>query len=291
MATDRVWRGLVLRDGRLRGVWRLLLFGAAFSALSWLFKGLVPVPEGVRGSLVWQGALVLTAAVVAGIALLRIVDGRPASALGFAWRRRTAADVAVGFALGAAAVGTAVLVAVMAGTLRYEMTVGGSSLAYLGAVAAGLAILALPAAAEESLFRGYPYQTLVESMGPVGGTVVFSGAFAVAHGANPAVSALALANIFLAGIMLSVAYLRTRSLWFATAVHLGWNWAVALPLDLPVSGLNAFDAPLYEPVTTGPAWIAGGDFGPEGGLVGTLGFALAFVMIWRWTRNRPAPGD
>jgi uncharacterized protein len=41
------------------------------------------------------------------------------------------------------------------------------------------------------------------------------------------VAPLGLANIFLAGVMLAVAYLRTRSLWFATGVHLGWNWTMA----------------------------------------------------------------
>jgi uncharacterized protein len=75
-----------------------------------------------------------------------------------------------------------------------------------------------------------------------------------------------------------VAYLRTLSLWFATAVHLGWNWAMATLFDLPVSGITAFDTPLYEPVVGGPAWWSGGLFGPEGGVVGTIGLRVVALL-------------
>jgi hypothetical protein len=50
-------------------------------------------------------------------------------------------------------------------------------------------------------------------------------------------------------------------------------------LDLPVSGLEMMDTPLYEPVVTGAAGLSGGRFGPEGGLAGTVGFAIALVAI------------
>jgi uncharacterized protein len=86
-----------------------------------------------------------------------------------------------------------------------------------------------------------------------------------------------------------VAYLRTLSLWFATAVHLGWNWAMATLFDLPVSGIRAFDTPLYEPVVGGPVWWSGGAFGPEGGLVGTLGFGCALVAVLRLRPVRRDP--
>lgn len=275
-----------LRAG-LRVLWRLLLFAGAFGALAWLLSGLVPVPGSATGALVWQGGTMLAAALAAGIALLRIVDGRPASALGFHWTVRTPRQLAVGFAIGTAAAMLALVPAVLVGAVRYTPDDGGSVLAFAGAMGLGLAVLALPAAAEEALFRGYPFQALMAAAGPVAATAIFSAGFAAAHASNPAVSGMGLVNIFLAGVALSTAYVRTGSLWFATAVHLGWNWAVALPLDLPLSGLNVFDAPLYEPVSVGPAWLTGGEFGPEGGLVGTLGFALAVGMIWYWTGDRP----
>jgi len=149
----------------------------------------------------------------------------------------------------------------------------------------GLVVLTPAAAAEELLFRGYAFQWLVRAAGSLIGTVLGSAAFAAAHLSNPDPSALALINLFLAGVLLSVAYLKTRSLWFATAVHLGWNWMMAIPLDLPVSGFELFNVPLYEPVIAGPSLLTGGAFGPEGGIAATLGAVLALLALWKLPRS------
>ena len=147
---------------------------------------------------------------------------------------------------------------------------------------AALSIFAIGAAFEEMVFRRYPFQALVQGIGPWLATLVLSGLFAAAHANNPNVGALALVNIFLAGVLLSFAYLKTRSLWFVTALHLAWNWTQASLLDLPVSGLSFIDTPAYEPVIGGPAWWDGGAFGPEAGLTGTIAIALMLAMVWRW---------
>jgi hypothetical protein len=123
----------------------------------------------------------------------------------------------------------------------------------------------------------------------VAATVIASAAFAAGHAGNPNVDAFGLVNIFLAGVLLSAAYLRTRSLWFATAVHLGWNWCMASLFDLPVSGLTMFDTPGYEAHIGGARWVSGGAFGPEGGVVGTAAFALALLAVLRLRSVRPTP--
>jgi hypothetical protein len=63
---------------------------------------------------------------------------------------------------------------------------------------------------------------------------------------------------------------------------------MASVLDLPVSGLEMIDTPLYEPIVTGAEWLSGGRFGPEGGIAGTVGFAVAllFILTWRAVRER-----
>jgi hypothetical protein len=98
-----------------------------------------------------------------------------------------------------------------------------------------------------------------------------------------------MANIFAAGVMLGWAYLRTRSLWFCTAVHLGWNWTMAAVLEFPVSGLRS-DVPLYSEVSVGPRWFTGGGFGPEGGVAATLAIVLLTVLLLRarWLRESAA---
>jgi hypothetical protein len=160
---------------------------------------------------------------------------------------------------------------------------------YVASLAAALAFFAVAAAAEEALFRGYAFQALVQGIGAWPAVLLSSAAFALAHGRNPSVDWVAMANIFAAGVMLGWAYLRTRSLWFCTAVHLGWNWTMAAVLEFPVSGLRS-DVPLYSEVSVGPRWFTGGGFGPEGGVAATLAIVLLTVLLLRarWLRESAA---
>jgi membrane protease YdiL (CAAX protease family) len=156
---------------------------------------------------------------------------------------------------------------------------------WAGTLLRDLLLLGLAAAFEEAFFRGYPFQVLARAAGPIIAALVGSLLFAWAHASNPNVDRMGFVNIFLAGLMLSTAYLTTRSLWFTTGIHLGWNWAMASLADLPVSGLELMNTPLYEPRLLGPTWFTGGAFGPEGGLAGTVGFLLAGAAVW-WLRKR-----
>jgi uncharacterized protein len=268
----------------LGAVGRAVLFTTLFflfvplaAALLAPLRGLVPLPAG-SAPFFWGGLAMLVAAVAAGWLMLRAVDRRGLGDLGFAWRRGSAAELLGGLAIGGGSLAAVVLMLALAGLVRYRPEPGGAG-EYLASLAVDLLVLAPPATAEEALFRGYPFQALLGGVGAVGAVAVSSLAFAVAHGANPNVGAFALVNIFLAGVLLAVAYLRTRSLWLPTGVHVGWNWTMASLLDLPVSGLDAFDTPLYTPVIGGPEWVTGGAFGPEGGIAGTIGFGLALAGV------------
>ncbi len=288
---DNALRRLFVSEGRLRAAWRILLFFLLFAALLFVFAPLAALYGGAgggAGALVGQGIATLAAALGAGWLLLGWIDRRRPGALGFAWTPSSARELLAGLAIGGGPLVLAAAALALAGWLEYRPDAGSAG-AYVAAVVGALLVLAPAAAAEEALFRGYPFQVLVEALGPVVATVALSAAFALAHAGNPGANAFALVNIFLAGVLLSVAYLRTRSLWFATAVHLGWNWTMGSVLDLPVSGLEILDTPLYEPVFGGPDWVTGGGFGPEAGLVGTLGFVLALLAVMRLRMLGEAP--
>jgi membrane protease YdiL (CAAX protease family) len=264
---------------RLRSAGLLVVFIALYLAFAAVASSLMPARSMVVDTLV-----VLLAAVTAGSLLLVFGERRPWRELGFAIRRQTASEVAVGLAIPCAALLLVVGFLAIGQALAYGRD-SGTFAGWLGGALQLLLVLAIPAAAEEALFRGYPFQKLVEAVGPVIATLLASAGFAFAHRYNPDVGAFALLNIFVAGVMLSVAFLRTRSLWFATAVHLGWNWQMAGPLDLPVSGLELFDAPLYEPVKLGTPWLTGGSFGPEGGIAGLIALLLVTVAVWVYTKR------
>lgn len=280
-----VWQRILYSDGRLRALWRILLFTLVFAAIYFAAALLTTIllPAGlVADGILVQSVLVLGAALLAGWILLAGVDGRPPGALGFLWTRQSARELVGGMAIGGLSLAAVVGVLILAGLVAYQPADGGVA-EYARALLGYLVLLGIAAAAEEALFRGYPFQVLVQGMGPAGATVLASALFSGAHLANPHVGPVALINIFLAGVLLSVAYLRTRSLWFATAVHLGWNWTMAGVLDLPVSGLDLFPTPLYSAEVGGPAWLTGGAFGPEGGLAATVAFLVALLAVLRLT--------
>lgn len=286
------------RPGNGGGDWTLgtggalaaYVFGVVLlTVLGTLLLPLSPVSEGVvpPGSLIGQGALTLLASLIPAWILLSLAHGKPPGALGFPFRKAAVWEAARGLVLGVAVTLAAVAVMAAAGVVDWVEDAGTvGSLVVEGAAA--LAILALPAAAEEAFFRGYPLQLLSRAWGPGWALAVTSVAFGLLHGANPGLTWIALANLVVAGAFLGVILLKTGSLWWATGAHLGWNWSLGFAVDLPVSGLEMVDTPLWTGVSSGPAWLGGGSFGPEGSLVTTGVVLLATVLLWRapW----PSPG-
>lgn len=282
---SRPWivRALFGPDG-VRAGWRIILWMGVFIFLT--AAGMAAaMAAGVRPGLEVTNVFELTGALAGGWGILVLVDRRRPGALGFAIDPAAPRDGVLGFALGAAAIAAAAGLLTVAGTVRWVAD-SGSWPEYVAALVRALALFTLAAAAEEAVFRGYAFQALVQGIGAWPAVLATSALFALAHWNNPSVSAVALANIFLAGVMLGWAYLRTRSLWFCTALHLGWNWMMSAALDFPVSGLVR-DTPLYDVSAIGPRWMTGGDFGPEGGLAASLVIIALAVVLLRapWVRE------
>ena len=139
---------------------------------------------------------------------------------------------------------------------------------------------------EELIIRGYIYHTLRDRWRPWISALGSSVLFALLHLGNPDVSASALLNIVLAGMVLAALVERTGSLWSATLAHGAWNFAVACLLSVPVSGVRIFH--LLSVTITGDPGLTGDGFGPEGSWVLTaLGIALT-ALLWRGLWRRPS---
>lgn len=115
---------------------------------------------------------------------------------------------------------------------------------------------------EELLFRGYPFQKIWRTH-RLGAVLFSSVVFAALHGGNNAISLLALANLFFAGILLALAYVRYERLWFPIGIHLGWNLLSGPILGYNVSGYIS-SATVLRTVGRGSPWLTGGLFGIEG---------------------------
>ena len=278
--------GRALRPG-IRVVLRLLLFTAIWLAIA------VPAAVLTPPVLPWLALPGLAGGLIAGSLVLGL-EGRPLSTLGFGLSLKSGSGVALGLALGAAVALLTVGLIVALGGLRWTADAGGWG-EWLAAGLGSLWLLAIPAAAEEAMLRGYPLLALSEVWGSKWAIGLTSVAFALLHTGNPEIGWIGFANIVAAGLFLGALRLRTGSLWWPTGAHLGWNWTHAFLADLPLSGLELVDAPLIESCAGGPAWLSGGAFGPEGSVLAT-GTVVA-AAAWTWCtsrlggRPRSSPGD
>ena len=124
------------------------------------------------------------------------------------------------------------------------------------------------------------FSGLVEAIGPGGAIVVFSVLFGLVHLTNPGASFWGLLDTVVIGIVLSLAYLRTRALWLPWGFHFAWNATLGLVFGLPVSGLRLFNAVIHT-TANGPRWLTGGAYGLEASLPGALVVLLALLIVWR----------
>ncbi len=160
--------------------------------------------------------------------------------------------------------------------------------AHVGMAALGGVLLMLipgwlvQGAAEEILTRGWMLPTLAVRYRPWVGVLISSLFFAVMHGLNPNLSFLALLNLFLYGLFAALYALREESLWGICAFHSIWNWAQGNLFGLAVSGQPVSGGMLFNLMETGPDWLTGGAFGPEGGLVTTIVLVISMAIIWWW---------
>jgi uncharacterized protein len=170
---------------------------------------------------------------------------------------------------------------------------GGSLSGWLVQSGKTVLILAPAALSEELMFRGLPMVVAARAIGRGRAVVLLSVMFAVvhyqnftvAHIQNPELIAAGLGNIALAGIWLSLAFFSPGGMWTAFGAHLGWNATLAA-LAAPVSGLP-FDIPYIDYRMGRPAWLTGGAFGPEGGLLATLALTVTVVLAAQWIRKEP----
>jgi uncharacterized protein len=145
-------------------------------------------------------------------------------------------------------------------------------------------LLAVASLAEEVAFRGYPFQRLIEAMGPTLATIVFSIVFAGLHLFNPGANRASFMVTVFSSWLLSIAYLRTRALWVCWGWHFAWNASMCLLFGLPVSGITEY-SPVIQSNTVGPPWITGGDYGPEASAVTAVVLLVGLFIVYRATRS------
>lgn len=218
--------------------------------------------------------------------LARFVDRRRLASLGFSARLY---DLLTGAIIGAAILCVPIGALLATGAARIEPHLGSLS---AQALAIGLVVCFFNVVTQEAIVRSYMFQELWGKYGAWVATIVTTLIFVAMH-AKPISEGtqglIAGANILLASLLLSLAYVRTAQLWLPIGIHLGWNGLQGPVLGINVTGNDlAFGHWSVFSFSGDPLWT-GGAMGVEGGLAGLIGPALGIALVALLFKQQPMP--
>ena len=195
-------------DGRLQPIWAFVL-SALLSVVAFLVAGYTAAAIAgdhvLRFEIIFRPLLALLLLAIFSWLLTvgNHVEEHRIAAQGLplspGWARQFVLGCGIGFLL----VMLAVVPVAIWGGVSFRITLSPFNIARAAIV---ICVLISGALAEELMFRGYPFQRLVEGIGAAGAIVVFSVLFGVVHLSNPGASVWGLINTVAIGILLSIAY-------------------------------------------------------------------------------------
>lgn len=186
-----------------------------------------------------------------------------------------------GVIIGWAAAVIAVIPMVIAGALHPEFSWKASA---WGGTLLSILTLAVAALASEVAFRGFLFRRLIDAVGPTAATLLLSGIYALIGSMSPNATGLSFIIMIIAGVLFSVAYLRTHALWLGWGLHFAWAAVIAVVFGLPVSGVASYFS-IVQTESGGPLWLTGGVYGPDGGLFTAILFIVVMVVVYKATRT------
>lgn len=265
-------------DTRLGTLTRVLFFIAVVIIGAYFIEGLLAFL--LHSTIVDSTIGIFLTGLLANVLTMRIFDRRPLADIGLGNGRGVGRNFAIGIALSAAAAAILLGIPLLAGAAHIVRNADAEQLGagrFAISLVFYLILLMFGAAGEETIFRGYAFQLLVERLGPFATILPAGVLFGLAHSGNPNVTKLAVMNTAFWGILLGYAFLRSRDLWLPIGLHYGWN--AVLPLfGTGLSGITIEVTRYTYRWELAPVW-SGGSYGPEGGLLTTIFIALLFVAV------------
>lgn len=136
-------------------------------------------------------------------------------------------------------------------------------------------------ASEEILCRGYFMYSVARRYPMWVAVMISSIMFALLHMPNNGISLIALLNLFLFGVFAAVVTIRTGSIWYASGFHSAWNFVQGNFYGIKVSGMDMHGSLLHFTFEPSKAYLNGGAFGIEGGLLCTAFLIIGILFFLR----------
>jgi membrane protease YdiL (CAAX protease family) len=266
-------------DRHVRGGGRLGRL--ARSPLGWAVTGFVGVTLVAGATATAPGPLPVLGAALALVVYQAVMRRQARRATPEIARRGAVRETLLGAGIGLGFLLSSLLLITLFGGFSFSWAGNGASV-----VVSAVITIAGGALTEELTFRGFALQALEQRWGGRAAIAVTSLFFGFAHFFNPGATVWsALAIALEAGVLLGVAFLWRRSLWFVFGLHFAWNLTQQL-FGIAVSGHVVQG--LLVTHAHGPAWLTGGVFGLEASVVPVL-ISLG-LSVWMLNMARKGTG-
>ena len=206
---------------------------------------------------------------------------RPVSQQGLPFRAGWFGEAGLGMAAGWAIAVICILPVVLFGAVFVHLSI---SRAGFGWLVVETAYFALSTLAVQVAFRGYPFQCMIVAIGDLPAALMLSVLYGILNAKLPGAGNASMAVNIALGLLLAMAYLRTRALWLPWGLQFGWVASRALLFGLPVNG-NGSHSPLIQSDMIAATGLTGGDFGLDGSWLAFALILLAMPFVYNLTRE------
>lgn len=110
--------------------------------------------------------------------------------------------------------------------------------------------------------------------------------FSILHLGNAGFSPMAFVNIFLVGVIFSLVFYISDSIYMSAGAHTFWNMTMANIFGITVSGYKPIGETILKTSLKGPALISGGDFGLEGSIITSLVLVGILIILMRKIKQK-----
>ena len=268
------------KSQQLRTLWKIVIFTIL------LIIAVLPLLFISNKTIQFLGALFV---LILGLKLnSKFLDKREFSDYGLVLSSRTFRLLAVGSLIGFC---TVVLLVILGNSLNWisvSKVISASSQSLLALFAFKMLLVAI---IEETFFRGYLFTSLIEvfkkkkssnRQSIIFALVLSSTCFGLAHLGNSNASFFSITALTINGMVWCIPFILTKNLGLSIGLHTTWNLAQTY-FGFTMSGNSAHN-PLFKIENVGADFLTGGDYGPEAGMLGLMGFGIMFLLTLLYLR-------
>lgn len=263
-----------ISKNRPRALWRIVIF------VSTLLLAISPLSLLNNTYLQFIGAVAILMFVL--YLNSKYLDKRSFQAYGLIFTKEFFAHLSIGILIGVFSVVLVLLIGKTTGIISVSAFLPISRSVLLLPFAFKMLLVAI---LEETFFRGYLFTNLYDGFKSKNiskkkalliSLIISSVLFGLVHFNNNNATILSIIFLSINGIVWCIPFILTKNLGLSIGLHTAWNFTQT-QLGFTMSGNEAQNS-LYNIDNIGADLLTGGEYGPEAGVLGLIGF-VAMLMI------------